>query len=206
VRVTQLILFIAIKIFYRIPRKAFNYSYNYLSFKYNRVEIGANSLVNGRIFIKNSFTGEIKIGENFKANSGIHCNPIGGDSELKFVTNGSGSIQIGDDVGISNSALVSWSAIQIKNKVYIGGGCKIWDTNFHSINPEIRTERDDEVNSSPITIEDKVFIGGGTTILKGVHIGENSIIAAMSVVTKSIPANEIWGGNPAKKIRDLTSI
>lgn len=55
--------------------------------------------------------------------------------------------------------------------------------------------------SKPIVIEDDVFIGAHSIILKGVNIGQGAIIAAGSVVTKSIPAYETWGGNPAKKIR-----
>jgi len=49
-----------------------------------------------------------------------------------------------------------------------------------------------------VSIGDQVFIGAHTTILKGVTIGENSIIGACSLVVNDIPSNEIWGGNPAK--------
>ena len=56
---------------------------------------------------------------------------------------------------------------------------------------------------APVIIEDTVFIGAKCIILKGVTIGQNSIVGAGSVVTKSIPADEIWGGNPAKFIRKL---
>ena len=55
-------------------------------------------------------------------------------------------------------------------------------------------------------IEDNVFIGAHSTILKGVTIGQNSIIGACSVVTKNIPPNEIWAGNPAKFIKKLEII
>ena len=49
----------------------------------------------------------------------------------------------------------------------------------------------------PIVIEDDVWIGSRSLIMKGVRIGHGAIIAAGSVVTKSVPAYEIWGGNPA---------
>jgi acetyltransferase-like isoleucine patch superfamily enzyme len=54
-----------------------------------------------------------------------------------------------------------------------------------------------------VIIEDNVFIGAHSTILKGVTIGKNSVIGACSVVTKNIPPNEIWAGNPAKFIKFL---
>ena len=56
---------------------------------------------------------------------------------------------------------------------------------------------------STVKIKNNVFIGAKYIILKGVTIGENSVVGAGSVVTKSIPANQIWAGNPAKFIRNL---
>lgn len=51
-----------------------------------------------------------------------------------------------------------------------------------------------------VTIGDGCFIGANVTILPGLTIGDNSIIGAGSVVTKNVPQNEVWGGNPAKRI------
>ena len=58
-------------------------------------------------------------------------------------------------------------------------------------------------NDAPVVIEDDVWCGANVTILKGVTIGENSVVGAGSVVTKSIPDNEIWAGNPAKLVRKI---
>lgn len=55
----------------------------------------------------------------------------------------------------------------------------------------------------PITIKDGVWIGGGAIVVPGVTIGENSVVAAGSVVTKDVPANVVVGGNPAKIIKEL---
>jgi len=85
----------------------------------------------------------------------------------------------------------------------IGGGCKIWDTDFHSIYPEDRINGNINSLNSPVIIGNNVFIGGFSIILKGVTIGDNAVIGAGSVITKNIPANEIWAGNPAKFIRKL---
>lgn len=56
--------------------------------------------------------------------------------------------------------------------------------------------------SGSCVVEDDVWIGHGVTIVGNIAIGKGSIIAAGSVVTKNIPACEIWGGVPAKKIND----
>ena len=59
----------------------------------------------------------------------------------------------------------------------------------------------ERVEGKPVIVEDDVWIGAAAVILSGVRIGKGSIIAAGSVVTKDIPPYEIWGGNPAVKIR-----
>ncbi len=54
-----------------------------------------------------------------------------------------------------------------------------------------------------VSIEENVWIGAGVTVLPGCAIGKNSVVGAGSVVTKSIPANEVWAGIPARKIRNV---
>ena len=59
------------------------------------------------------------------------------------------------------------------------------------------------MKSAPIRIEDKVWIGMDVLILKGVTIGEGSVVAARSVVTKSIPPYSLVAGNPARVVKSL---
>ncbi|KAB6168334.1 acyltransferase, partial [Bacteroides xylanisolvens] len=61
------------------------------------------------------------------------------------------------------------------------------------------------IDHAPIVIEDDVFIGAHCIISKGVTIGARSIVAAGSVVVKSIPPDEVWGGNPARFIKKLSN-
>lgn len=80
----------------------------------------------------------------------------------------------------------------------------IYDSDMHSVDFESRSaETDTNVKSAPVTIDDGAWICGRCIILKGVHIGKRSVIAAGSVVTKSIPNDELWGGNPCKFIRRI---
>lgn len=186
-------------------RKHINYIINFVIIKYHKIIIGQNWKINGIIFISNY--GQIHIGNFFKANSGIIYNPIGGDTVLRLITKKNSIIYIGDNFKISNSTIVCFKKIFIGNNVFVGGGCKIWDSNFHSIDPTIRIYLgDSNIKSSQITINDNVFIGASSIILKGVNIGKNSIIAAGSVVTQNIPANQVWGGNPAKFIKHLNHL
>lgn len=82
----------------------------------------------------------------------------------------------------------------------------IMDFNFHSTDWHNRLDRKEDVNNrrnAPIKIGDVVFIGARSIICKGVTIGDHSMIAAGSVVVKYVPANEVWGGNPAKFIKKI---
>lgn len=183
-----------------------NVVWNLAVFKYYHIESNSKK-ISGRIYIRNF--GKLYIGENFKANSGKMNNPIGGDTMLKLVVLKGAELIIGNNVGISNSTLYASNKIIIEDDVLIGGGCKIYDTDFHSINYENRIDPfknnipDKDIKTSQVIIKKGSWIGGHCIILKGVTIGNNSIIGAGSVVTKNIPKNEIWGGNPAKFIKKI---
>ena len=83
----------------------------------------------------------------------------------------------------------------------------MYTTDFHSLDPQIRASAEDTLHKAcaPVRICEGAFIGAHCIILKGVTIGARSIVGSGSVVTKSIPADEIWAGNPARFIRSLTT-
>jgi acetyltransferase-like isoleucine patch superfamily enzyme len=149
--------------------------------------------------------GKCIIGNDFALNNGIKGNPIGFYERCTIFVDKGALLTIGNNVGISQTALICHCKITIGDYVKIGGGTKIYDTDFHSLDPNIRNTPSDSKYKSKaaVTIEHNVFIGAGSIVLKGVTIGANSIVGAGSVVTKSIPSNQIWAGNPAKFIRNL---
>ena len=121
-----------------------------------------------------------------------------------------GRIEIGNNSGLSSAILSSRESIKIGDNVKIGGNVRIFDHDFHTINHlHRRNEIEDKifVRSSPVIIEDDVFIGTNSIILKGVHIGSRSIVAAGSVVTlKIIPPDSLVAGNPAMIVRTLYNL
>lgn len=146
--------------------------------------------------------GCIIIGDNVTINSCHRRNPIGGNTFTSLYACRGATIKIGNNVGMSNSALFSKIEIAIGEYVKIGGNVKIYDTDFHSMDYLNRRDRQTDIpESSPVSVGDDAFIGAHSVILKGNVIGKRSIVGACSVVTKSIPADEIWAGNPAKCIR-----
>jgi|GEM_PF-665539 len=158
--------------------------------------------IDGILTIMNS--GRFSIGAGTKINSSKYKNIIGGDTRTAFIIHKNAVLRIGENVRISNSTFQCTKSIIIGDHVMIGGSCKIWDTDFHSLDPQVRAAAPNEgYRSCDIVIESNVFIGGFSIILKGVTIGRNSVVAAGSVVTRNIPANEVWGGNPAKFLRKL---
>lgn len=148
--------------------------------------------------------GKCEIGIRFKINNRESSNPIGRFSRCSIIVGKNGCLKIGNQVGMSSTAIVCHESITIGNHVNIGGNVVIYDTDFHSIDPKDRlnaiTDRKN-TKTKPVVIGDNVFIGAHSTILKGVTIGNNVVIGACSVVTKSIPDNQIWAGNPAKFIK-----
>ncbi len=158
--------------------------------------------VAGILKIEVTRRGKFMIGTNLHINSGNNFNVIGRQQKTIFWVEG--KLIIGDNVGMSTTAIICNHQIIIGNNVTIGGNTVIYDTDFHNLDPLIRNDKTLDKQTAkklPVVIEDNVFIGAHTTILKGVTIGENSIVGACSVVTKNIPANEIWAGNPAQFIK-----
>ncbi|SDW45772.1 Hexapeptide repeat of succinyl-transferase [Lutibacter oricola] len=174
--------------------------YHIFQLKYFKVSYSSFT-INGFMAIRNY--GELKLGENLIVNSGKNNNPIGGDVITRFIVKEQGKLIIGDNVGISNSTIFCENSIKIDEGVYIGGSCKIWDTDFHSLDSKLRGTINDLPNTLPVYIKKNAFIGANSIVLKGVVIGENSIVGAGSVVTKSIPSGEVWAGNPAKFIKKI---
>ncbi|MES9906389.1 MAG: acyltransferase [Sedimenticola sp.] len=166
----------------------------------HKVIIGDHALING--FIRISNKGYISIEDGFVCNSGRKYNPIGGGDFTQLITSKEGRIIIGNNVGISNSSINSHYEIIIQDDVMIGGGCRIWDSNFHSIDYAERIGVKEEIiETGRIFIGKGCFIGGGTIILKGVTIGERVVVGAGSVVSKDIPSDSVYAGNPAVKIK-----
>lgn len=88
--------------------------------------------------------------------------------------------------------------ITIGKNCYIGPRC-----NFETLNHGIKPTQRDTIIPKPIVVEDNVWIGANVTILQGVTIHKNSIIAAGAVVIKDVPENSIYGGVPAKLLKKI---
>ncbi|WP_218932236.1 acyltransferase [Adhaeretor mobilis] len=120
---------------------------------------------------------------------------------MAFWVGSKGTLDIGDGCGLSNSTIVCIDKVSIGAETFIGGGCEIYDTDFHQLDPDDRIANRGHIGHGPISIGPRAFIGSGSTILKNVTVGEGAVIGAGSVVTKPVPPFEIWAGVPARFIR-----
>ena len=88
--------------------------------------------------------------------------------------------------------------ITIEDDVFIGPQC-VLATEYHPENPETRHS----LLTKPIVVKRNAWLGANVTVLAGVTIGENAIVAAGSVVTKDVPDNMVVAGSPARVIREI---
>jgi len=117
-----------------------------------------------------------------------------------FYTTGGLDITVGRNVFVNqNCTFYDLGGLDISDDVMIGPNVSII-TSAHPIEP---SQRRAFVIAKPVVIDRNVWIAAGATIIGGVTVGANSVIAAGSVVTKDVPQNTLVGGNPARVIRSL---
>ena len=117
-----------------------------------------------------------------------------------FYCTGGLEISVGRNVFVNqNCTFYDLGGLDIADDVMIGPNVSLI-TSGHPVEP---SQRRAFVIGKPIVIERNVWIAAGATIIGGVTVGENSVVAAGSVVTKDVAANTLVGGNPAKVIREI---
>lgn len=173
----------------RIKKRATLLGTNYYFTQYSNIDLSDGSDKN-----------DIVIGDNVKMNGTL-------------ASQNHGKIYIGNYIRLAeHSKIGSVLSVKIGNYAAIADWVVIMDNNNHPINPYDRliwskSPMIPEYNkwrhsdAKPIVIGDNVWIGSRARINKGVTIGDNSIIAANSIVTKDVPPNSIVAGNPAKVVK-----
>lgn len=118
-----------------------------------------------------------------------------------FYTAGGTEIRVGRNVFVNrNCTFYDLGGLDIADDVMIGPNVSIITTG-HPLAP---SQRRAVTIGKPIAIERNVWIAAGATIIGGVTVGENSVVAAGSVVTRDVPPNSLVGGNPARVIRPIS--
>jgi acetyltransferase-like isoleucine patch superfamily enzyme len=144
---------------------------------------------------------------------GDHVSVYGGCS---FSIGVNGSCTVGDFTLLNGALVMAEERIEIGSHCLVSWNVGIADSDFHPLEPAQRIidahalapffknrPPRPKIRTAPVIISDNVWIGMNAVILKGVTIGENSVVAAGAVVTKSVPANVVVAGNPAVVTKQL---
>ncbi len=133
-----------------------------------------------------------------------------------FAIGPNGFCSVGDFSLLNGVAIMAEERIEIGQHVLVSWNVGIADSDFHPL--DVAQRRQDtfalapffkdrpprpKISASPVKICDNVWIGMNAVILKGVTIGENSVVGAGAVVSKSVPANVVVAGNPAVIVKQL---
>lgn len=160
---------------------------------HNGVKFGKNVFVGDRVTIyKADDGGSVELADRVALYSDIIIETCDG-----------GSVSIGEETHIQPRCTIvggGKASVIIGKRVEIASSCAFYPYN-HAMEPGQRIREQPLVSRGNILIEDDVWLGFGVIVLDGVHIGSGAVIGAGSVVTRSIPANAIAIGSPARVVK-----
>ena len=161
---------------------------------FKRVKIGKHFRVYGKLMI--SGPGRVIFGND--------CFIISQVTKTVRITTmlPASKLVLGDHVGLNGTSIVCIDQISIGDFSNIADAY-ITDTSAHPISTDRRLYSVKDVPTEKIHIGKNVWVSVNSVILKGVHIGDNSVIGACSLVRKSLPSNVLAAGIPAKIIQEL---
>lgn len=156
-------------------------------------------------FLRNRTEAAVKLGDHVSCYAGC-----------SFAIGKKGTCTVGNFTLLNGAIIMAEERIEIGSYCLISWNVGIADSDFHPLEPAQRLVDAQALapyfknrpprpplRTAPVIIADNVWIGMNATILKGVSIGENSVVAAGSVVSKSVPPNVVVAGNPAVKVKEL---
>jgi acetyltransferase-like isoleucine patch superfamily enzyme len=175
-----------------------------LAFTLNGISWGQGWRCYGVPVIQRYHQSKMMFGDGLQLRSSVRSTPLGPYHPVMICTlNKNAIIEIGNNFGMNGGAICAAQQITIGHNVNVGANTTIVDTDFHPLNVAERQTRPNDATTAPIIIEDDVFIGMNCLILKGVRLGQGSVVGAGSVVTRSVPPGSIIAGNPARVIRRI---
>lgn len=185
------------------------YVYNAWKLSRRGVEAGPRITLQGKVLIYLHPESRMQLGSRIVLNAKAAKNTLEARGPIVLRTfRRNAKILIGNDSGLTSCTIAAGSSVKIGERVLIGGGVVITDSDHHVV--DMPTGRrfaglPPKAADRPVIIGDDVFIGARSIILKGVEIGNGTVIGAGSVVSASIPAGVVAVGNPCRVVRALRS-
>ena len=150
-------------------------------------------------------SGDVKLGENVKLSKFINlygC-AIGDNTKIGAFVEVQKNAAIGKNCKISSHTFIC-EGVTIEDDVFIGHGVTFVNDSYpRATAPDGKLQTEAHWTVEPTLVQKGASIGSGSTILAKVTVGENAIVGAGSVVTKSVPPGSIVAGNPAKVLRKI---
>jgi len=154
--------------------------------------------------IQKHYQSKMSFGAGLSLRSSSRSNPLGVNHPVQLSTLRAGAVlEIGQNFAMTGGAICAAENIRIGDNVVMGANSTIIDTDFHPVDPVLRSLQPQDGGTAPVVIGDNVFIGMNCIILKGVTLGTGSVMSAGSIITKAMPPRVIAAGNPAKVLRQL---
>lgn len=169
--------------------------------KLRSLQIGRNNSFH--VPVRSAGRGSLQIG-NENAFGWIPAPRLGNGEILLQARSVDSHVIISNGCAFSNNvSLVAMGRIFIGSNVLIGDQVAIYDCDFHELNPQHRNRSVGPIR--PVEIGDNVWLGSRVLVLKGVKIGENTVVAAGAIVTESLPANVVAAGIPARIVKAIVT-
>lgn len=153
-----------------------------------RISCGEGVAVRGRLLIQ----------QGTRVSLGPHVRIRG-----KVTVNGGGQVSVGAGTLLNGCWIVAKEQVQIGDRCLISD-CGITDSDFHNLDPLTRHESPSASVTKAVSIDDNVWVGAHALVLKGSHIGTDSVVGAGGVVRGDIPAGVVVTGNPAVVVKSFS--
>lgn len=168
-----------------LAREAFRVKRAWYRLRYRRLTLGREVQIRGRIRLRRGVT--VVIGDRCRLNKLV-----------RFA--GPGEVRIGPDCLINGSWIGCWTTITVGAGSLLSD-CELVDNTFHNLDPARRHEPPEPSTRAPITVGENVWVGGGALVMKGVHIGRDSVVGAATVVRSDVPRRVVVIGNPQQIVK-----
>ena len=170
-----------------------------IKFYLNRIPWGKDWLFFGVPIVQKHWNSTIHFGNGLQLRSSLRSNPFGVNHPVIICTFRKDAVlEVGDNFRMSGGSISVTERITIGNNVVVGANAIIMDSDFHPSHPEERLREPNLGQSTPTTIGNNVFIGANSFILRGVTVGNGSVVGTGSVVTSDVKPGTIVFGNPAR--------
>lgn len=166
---------------------AFGVRRGWYRLRYPRLEIGRGVMFIGRLRLRQGT--RLSIGDRTRVRGTV-------------IVNGGGSVVVGADSLLNGCWILAADSVRLGERCLVSD-CGITDNDFHNPDPSLRHETAKPDTRAPVTIGDNVWLGTHALVLKGVHIGEDSLVGAGAVVRRDVPAAAVVAGNPAQVVRSF---